>query len=351
MTDSSGTPVGRGRAADADSRLTTCSRPKMRTPRRQHLAAAVAPEADVGGEHTRQFLFAPLAERAARNARPAAASRRASRETSVSARRSAPLARWNSCRQFATRRLEHGGDFVVLVVEHLAQEEYGALFRRQRLEQDHERQGDRLGLRQRPLGFTPIVGDDRLRQPRSRRILRASRAPTSDDPGTAASRSSSGRPWRTEGRPAVRRREAQPRILHHVFGVGGAAEHPVRDAEERRPIRLKEIDLGHGSGCVRADPREAVVNVRIRRAPSHLGRTPSDWTATSRMEMIFAMYGATSRGSHDGTAIGFGASAASATRADDLAEARPARRRRCRRWSPAGARSSAATVALAASST
>ena len=59
-------------------------------------------------------------------------------------------------------------------------------------------------------------------------------------------------------------------------------------------------------------PPQAVADRRERRPPAELGARLA-FDSGSRSAIIRAMYGATRRGSHDGTAIGRGAPAASAT--------------------------------------
>ena len=55
------------------------------------------------------------------------------------------------------------GDLVVAVVEHLAEQEHGALDRRQALQQDEERRRERVGrLRVRRRIRRRVVGQERL---------------------------------------------------------------------------------------------------------------------------------------------------------------------------------------------
>jgi hypothetical protein len=73
--------------------------------------------------------------------------------------------------------VQHPGDFGVRVLERLAQHEHGTFFRRERVEQHHERERQRLGERRRLLRL-PLdqargrpASEDRLRQPRSDILL------------------------------------------------------------------------------------------------------------------------------------------------------------------------------------
>ena len=111
-----------------------------------------------------------------------------------------------------------------------------------------------------------------------------------------------------------RRRKPQPGILQHVLGVGGAAEHAVGDAKQRRAVRLEEIELGHDAQAARRTRlRKPVADVRIRRPPAQLGARLLVRQRQPASRSSCAMYGASRRSNHDGIAIGLGAPAASAT--------------------------------------
>jgi hypothetical protein len=47
-------------------------------------------------------------------------------------------------------------------------------------------------------------------------------------------------------RGQVLRFPAQPRIVQHILGIGGRAEHPVGQAEQTRTVLLEQIGRCHG---------------------------------------------------------------------------------------------------------
>jgi hypothetical protein len=63
----------------------------------------------------------------------------------------------------------------------------------------------------------------------------------------------------------LRREVPQPRILNDVFRIARAAEHPVRDREQPRPVGLKEIDVGHRPAVFRLSRPVASGFSRTRR--------------------------------------------------------------------------------------
>src|SRR5262249_4330009 len=103
---------------------------------------------------------------------------------------------------------------------------------------------------------------------------------------------------------APRARIAQPRVLHDVLRLAGAAEHAIRDAEQPRPVGLE------GISSHRNNPSCTV---------GYAGRQPSSSHAFAfesgrRIDVTRARYGAMRRGSHAGTVKGFGAPVDSARR-------------------------------------
>ena len=132
------------------------------------------------------------------------------------------------------------GDLAVAVVEHVAQQEHGALVGRQPLEQGDEGERERIGELRLLRRVGARVGDERLGQPLARVVL----AP---DPRRAEliDRQASG-DRREEG---PRRRdllarvmEAQERLLRDVLGLGDAPEHAVGDPERQR-AQLGELPV------------------------------------------------------------------------------------------------------------
>jgi hypothetical protein len=120
---------------------------------------------------------------------------------------------------------QHLADLGEGVVERVAQHEHGALVGRQALEQDEEREGDRLLVLDPP---HRVVLHERLRQPRARVGLAAHARRTQHvdrQPG------GHGGQERLAVLDALSGVQAQQRLLHHVLGLGDRAEHPVGDRE------------------------------------------------------------------------------------------------------------------------
>lgn len=138
------------------------------------------------------------------------------------------------------------GDLPVRVAEGIPQHEDGPLRRGERLQQHEDGRGD--GLRAcHPFGHVgnglPEIGGDRLGEPRPDGGL----APGPDlpqpvdgepggDPDQVGARIADGR--------SVGGVPAQPRVLHHVLGVGQAPEHAVGDRTEQRAVLLENVGRG-----------------------------------------------------------------------------------------------------------
>jgi hypothetical protein len=167
------------------------------------------------------------------------------RRVGVEARAAGPHVPARPCDELAAVRLlaaDDPGDRRVVVVEHVAEHERGALDRRELLEHDEERLRQRvgqLGPRARP---RRRVLHQRLGQPRSDvRLAPDPRQPqVIDREAGRHGRDPCGR--LVEGLPGAR--QPQQRLLHDVLGVGDAAEHPVGDAEPVAPEGL-ELLVGH----------------------------------------------------------------------------------------------------------
>jgi hypothetical protein len=111
-------------------------------------------------------------------------------------------------------------------VEGIAQDEHGALDRREALEQHQKRERHAL-LALHARGR--VVLDERLGQPRADVRLAAMAGRAQDVDRQARG---DGRQERALGLHVVRRRPAQERLLHDVLGLGDAPEHPVGDREQ-----------------------------------------------------------------------------------------------------------------------
>src|SRR5262249_22820699 len=105
---------------------------------------------------------------------------------------------------------------------------------------------------------------------------------------------------------------AQPRILHHVLGFAGAAQHAVRDGKQPRP------PLFERGNRRRAHAAAANTCANPSRMVGYCGRQPRSAAAFSlesaiRISNSLDRYGMVSRGSQAGTAIGCGAPIAKAS--------------------------------------
>jgi hypothetical protein len=140
---------------------------------------------------------------------------------------------------------EHPGDLRVRVVEDFAEQEHGALDRRQALEEQQHRHRYRFIDLRNSRHIASWFGDDWLRQPLAdvgfaldARGLQMIDAQAADDRDEERLR----RPHLGLGRALP----SDERVLEHVLRVGDAAEHAVRNRkqqaamplERRRPGRL-----------------------------------------------------------------------------------------------------------------
>jgi len=141
------------------------------------------------------------------------------------------------------------GDLPILVVEDVVEHQDGSLLRRQALQQHEHRQRQRVGHLRVPRRIVVAVGDDRLRQPlpdvvlatSARRAQRVDRQPGGHGGDERARR-------RDLLAPLERPMHAQQRLLHHVLGLGDAAEHPVGDREGDRPQLVEQsLAIGHAA--------------------------------------------------------------------------------------------------------
>ena len=129
------------------------------------------------------------------------------------------------------------------------QHEREALGRRQRVEDDEQREPDRVGEDRLVLGIgVSVDGDDRLGEPAAEVVLTAGAARAKDVERDARH---DGRQPAREVRDAVRVRagEPQPRLLDRVFSLAHRAEHPVRDRPQVAAMSLEllrqQVALAH----------------------------------------------------------------------------------------------------------
>ena len=88
----------------------------------------------------------------------------------------------------------------------------------------------------------------------------------------------------------ARIRVAQPRVLHDVLGVGGAAEHPVGDAKSRGRCAVEQLDpSGHAARCEHVRKPSRIVGYAGGHA--ELGAAPSRSRAEPASRVMRARYG------------------------------------------------------------
>jgi len=224
-------------AVPADDR----SRPRRR------VATAVAVDDDVGSEHLDERIDVPLGDRVEEPRGQAFALLPRRFEAGL------PVVDVTACtsRELPTvvRPLADDlGDLVEAVAEDVVEQEDRALDRVELLEQDEERERERVRLLGVAGRVAPrvVVGEERLREPLAHvdlaaRLRRAQviDAEPRDDRGQKRLRRFDLGPL-TE-RPLL----AEERLLDDVLRLGDAAEHPVGEREEHRAQRLEALDRGH----------------------------------------------------------------------------------------------------------
>jgi hypothetical protein len=233
-------PLRRRDAMDAGEEVQDLGPADERAPCRRHLAAAVADQDDVVGQHFGERVGVAVSQRGGKAlddlALPAPI---AGSGAGVRAPVAEPcLGAVDQLPGIFGRRLQHPADFARVVLEHFAQQKGGPFLRRQRLEEHHERQRHRFGEHCGVLGSRTLVGEDGLRQPRADVLL--ARGAGGFQPVETQARDNRGQ--KRFGRTHVRsigRRVAQPRVLHGVLGFAGAAEHAVGDTEQLRAIAFE----------------------------------------------------------------------------------------------------------------
>jgi hypothetical protein len=135
-------------------------------------------------------------------------------------------------------------DLVEPEIEHLSQQKHRALGRRELLEQHQKRHGQRRC----ELGGFLIRFSQRFGQPGSR-ILHP--RPLGAAQVVDAEPRDDGREIRANGANfgLVVLARPEPRVLHDILGLAGAAEHPVRNREQQRSMRLEccpvPVNRGH----------------------------------------------------------------------------------------------------------
>jgi hypothetical protein len=135
------------------------------------------------------------------------------------------------------READDLGDVGVRVVERVAQHADGALGSGEPLEEGERGQAHRFALLD-GLKRAQLTAEHRLGQPRPDVRLA---------PGTGTAELVQAEPGHDRGQERSRitdllgRRPPKPRRLHHVLGVRGRSEHPVRDREQPLPVRLEDV--------------------------------------------------------------------------------------------------------------
>ncbi|AIT07465.1 hypothetical protein MC45_15030 [Sphingomonas taxi] len=122
-------------------------------------------------------------------------------------------------------------------VEHVVEQEGGALQRRQAFERQHQRQREIV----RHL-LRPVDDEQRLGQPRADIGLAA--YPRRFEMIEAQARDDPRQPCRRR-RHRIRPRPAQPGVLYHVLRLGERTGHPIGEAEQPRPLRLERRRVSH----------------------------------------------------------------------------------------------------------
>src|SRR4051794_38982481 len=223
----------------------------QRARERGYLAAAGAAKPDVVRGQRLERAEVPVARGGEEAARELVALRARGLEARppllhVAARPGGELAR------VVFRLADDPRDLVVAVVEHVVEEQYGALLGRQALEQHEEGKRERvrhLGLR------AGVVGHDWLGQPlahvalapctrRAELVDRESRR----DRGDVGAR---GLDLLAALEGAM---QAQQRLLHDVLGLAHAAEHAVRDPERDRSELAEQVVFGGQAATASAKP-------------------------------------------------------------------------------------------------
>ncbi|BBJ40819.1 hypothetical protein SSPO_035370 [Streptomyces antimycoticus] len=137
--------------------------------------------------------------------------------------------------------LQHSGDLLEREAEDLLEYEDRPLQRRESLEDDEQGERDRLG--QLHLLARVGLGDQRFGQPGADVLLAGGgggREPVEREVGDRTGQIAH-RVVHRGGHLTA----AQPGVLHHVLGVGDAAEHAVGDAEQHPPVAFEGGRVDH----------------------------------------------------------------------------------------------------------
>ena len=222
------------------------SAPSTGLRRRERLAAAIGDELRVGVQHRHQLL--QVAGDAGVAEAPHDLLRFTTRHGEARTRIAQPAARaGEDLPRVRFALADAPRDLVEVELEHLAQQEDGALGRRELLQQDEECRRQR----RRELGGFLIWLCQRFGQPRTW-ILHAS--PLGAAQMVDAQPRDDGREIRARGADVgvLVLTRPEPRVLEDILGFAGAAEHPVRNREQQRSMRLERCSVPlsrcHGSG-------------------------------------------------------------------------------------------------------
>src|SRR5215475_856726 len=139
---------------------------------------------------------------------------------------------------------ERRRNFRMVAVARFLQDEDRALFGRQRFEQDEKCQRHRLRTLNGFIRRFTVGGQHRFGKPWTDIFLpRCTSGLQTIETETREDRDRK-RFWRADG-CRVGARVAHPGILHDVFRVRCAAEHPIRNRKQQRPVAVEELCRRH----------------------------------------------------------------------------------------------------------
>jgi hypothetical protein len=163
-----------------------------------------------------------------------------------------------ACRELAHVVLalaEDRRDLRIPIVEYVVQEQRGALLGRETLQHHQHRKRHRVGRLGVPRRIVAAIGDNRFGQPLADVALAAGTRRTELVDRQPRGHRGYERPRRCDLLAGLQRlTHPQQRLLHHVLGLGDAAEHPVGE-RERGGAQLSEELL---TGTHSAHPSRAV---------------------------------------------------------------------------------------------
>jgi hypothetical protein len=128
-------------------------------------------------------------------------------------------------------------------------QQHGSLRRREALQEHQHRQRQPVGCLGVPGRIIVAVGDDRLWQPLADVALATGPRGAELVDRQPGGHGGHKRRRRCDFLAGIKRlMHPQQRFLHHVLGLGDAAEHPVGDRERARPQLVKQsLPIGHAA--------------------------------------------------------------------------------------------------------